>query len=90
MMAETLTLHESHLRSLLKAFSWRIIATATTAIIAYFVTGEIGVAVAIGGMEFFLKLIAYYLHERSWQLVPLGSIRALSRWRYGPKPTEKA
>ena len=90
MMAETLNSQESHLRSLLKAISWRLIATATTAAIAYFVTGEIGVAVAIGGMEFFLKLIAYYLHERGWQLVPLGTIRALSRWRFGSKPTEKA
>ncbi|MFT5927663.1 MAG: putative membrane protein [Candidatus Azotimanducaceae bacterium] len=44
---------ESHFRSILKAFSWRIIATLTTALIAYFVTGEIVTAVAIGSIEFF-------------------------------------
>ena len=32
---------ESHLRSLLKATSWRILATLTTTIIAYFITGEV-------------------------------------------------
>ena len=89
-MAETLNLHESHLRSLLKALSWRVIATATTAAIAYFITGEIGVAVAIGGIEFFLKLIVYYFHERTWQLVPLGTIRTIYRWKHGSKQTEKA
>jgi uncharacterized membrane protein len=66
---------ESHIRSLLKAFSWRIVATLTTGIIAYFVTGEIGTAVLIGGVEFVLKFFIYYLHERAWQLLPRGSIR---------------
>lgn len=68
---------ESHLRSLLKALSWRIIATLTTAIIAYFVTGEIAMAVMIGGIEFFLKFAIYYAHERLWQLAPRGSVRKL-------------
>ena len=66
---------ESHLRSILKAFSWRILATATTAAIAFFVTGEIDTALMIGGIEFFLKFAIYYVHERFWQLVPRGTIR---------------
>lgn len=79
MRIEADTYRESHLRSLLKAFSWRIVATSTTAIIAYIITGEILAAVMIGGIEFFAKLIIYYLHERAWQLVPRGSIRNLLR-----------
>tara|TARA_R110002072_G_scaffold89232_4_gene199948 strand:+ start:75577 stop:75813 length:237 start_codon:yes stop_codon:yes gene_type:complete len=59
---------ESHLRSILKAFSWRIVATATTATIAYFVTGEIVTALTIGSIEFFLKMFIYYAHERVWLL----------------------
>ena len=70
---------ESHLRSVLKGFTWRIIATTTTMTIAYFITGEIGDALAIGGIEFVGKIFIYYLHERAWQLVPRGSIRRL--WR---------
>lgn len=69
---------ESHLRSLLKATSWRVIATLTTAIIAYFITGEVETALMIGGIEFFIKLMIYYAHERAWQLVPRGGIRQLS------------
>ena len=46
---------ESHIRSLLKAFSWRVVATLTTGLIAYFITGEIETALMIGGIEFFLK-----------------------------------
>ena len=62
-------LRETRLRSLLKAFSWRIVATLTTALIAYGITGEIETALAIGGIEFFLKFAIYYAHERAWQWV---------------------
>ena len=61
---------ESRMRSLLKAFSWRILATLTTATIAFFVVGEIVTAAMIGGIEFFLKFAIYYAHERAWQFVP--------------------
>ena len=61
---------DSHLRSLSKALSWRVVATLTTGIIAYFVTGDVEAAVLIGGVEFVLKFLIYYLHERAWQLVP--------------------
>ena len=56
----------SHLISLAKAFSWRIVATLTTALIAYAITGEIDTALWIGGIEFFLKIGIYYAHERLW------------------------
>jgi uncharacterized membrane protein len=67
---------ESHLRSILKAFSWRIMATLTTALIAYWITGEIETAILIGSIEFVLKIFIYYAHERAWQAVPRGAIRA--------------
>jgi len=70
-------LKESHLRSMLKALSWRILATLTTALIAYLVTGQIDIAIMIGGIEFVLKFLIYYLHERAWQLIPRGSVRRL-------------
>ena len=57
---------ESRLRSVAKAFTWRITATLTTAIIAFLVTGELGTAVAIGGIEFFAKFVIYYAHDRAW------------------------
>ena len=77
MKPEASPYRESHVRSILKALSWRIVATLTTGIIAYFITGEIDTAVAIGSIEFVLKFGIYYVHERAWQLVPRGTIRHL-------------
>lgn len=75
MQTEPLPFRESRLRSLLKAFSWRIVATSTTGIIAWFITGDVRAAITIGGIEFFAKFFLYYLHERAWQLVPRGAVR---------------
>ncbi|MFQ5589091.1 MAG: DUF2061 domain-containing protein [Nitrospiria bacterium] len=66
---------ETHIRSLLKGLSWRILASATTIGIAYFITGDTTVAFGIGGIEAVLKVFFYYLHERAWQLMPRGTIR---------------
>lgn len=68
---------ESRLRSVLKALSWRIVATTTIIFIAFFTTGDIQMAFEIGFIEFFIKFALYYLHERAWQLAPRGSIRKL-------------
>ena len=68
---------ESHIRSILKTISWRIIATSTTVTIAYFIFGDISNALKVGGIEFFAKMIIYYLHERAWQIIPYGAIRKL-------------
>ena len=65
----TLKDQSSRTRSLVKALTWRITATLTTAVIAYIVTGELNTAVIIGGLEFVLKFIMYYGHERAWNAV---------------------
>ena len=57
---------ESHTRSLLKGLTWRILATTTTTVIAYLITGKIDSALRIGLFEFFAKLGIYYAHERLW------------------------
>jgi len=68
---------ESHLRSILKGLTWRVIATGTIIIIAWYKTGDVSLALEIGAIEFFIKLALYYLHERAWQLAPRGSIRQI-------------
>ena len=60
---------ESKLRSLFKTLTWRITATLTTIGIAYFIIGDVSVALAIGGIEFFAKMVIYYMHERLWSKV---------------------
>lgn len=66
---------ESHLRSIIKGLTWRVIASATILVIAYLTTGEIDTALKITGIEFVVKLLLYYLHERAWLKVPRGTIR---------------
>jgi len=57
---------DSHIRSIAKGLTWRFIATGTTVVIAWFITGETNTAFRIGVIEFFAKFIIYYLHERIW------------------------
>jgi len=68
---------ESHLRSILKGLSWRIVASATTILIAYTITGDTTIAIQIGGVEAILKIAFFYLHERAWLALPRGTIRHL-------------
>jgi uncharacterized membrane protein len=68
---------ESRLRSLLKAISYRIIGTLTTASVVLGVTGDVTTAITIGTVEPIAKIVIYYVHERVWQLAPRGFIRRL-------------
>ncbi|HIE65070.1 MAG: DUF2061 domain-containing protein [Nitrospira sp.] len=68
---------ETHLRSILKGLSWRFVATGTTIVIAYIITGDPSIALEIGAIEVFAKLLFYYLHERIWQFLPRGTIRQI-------------
>jgi len=84
---ETQKKRESRLRSIFKAFTWRLVASATTFTVAYFVVllgapveqRELATkaAVVVAAFDFVLKLFLYYFHERIWQLVPRGSIRKI-------------
>jgi len=55
---------ESHVRSLLKGISYRVIETFVTFGISYYVTGDITSALQIGVIEFFVQIVVYYFHER--------------------------
>lgn len=64
---------ESHARSLIKGASWRVVATADTIVVVAIVTSftaegmSLSHAIAIGGIEFFIKYAVYYGHERVWE-----------------------
>jgi len=64
---------EQHLRSIVKAFSWRIIATLLTILIVYFFTKRIALSLGVGVVEVFAKMFFYYLHERAWIRIPWGT-----------------
>ncbi|MDF1653919.1 MAG: DUF2061 domain-containing protein [Coxiellaceae bacterium] len=43
-------------------------------VISYFVTGSITVALSIGSIEVFAKLMLFYFHERVWNGVNFGRV----------------
>jgi uncharacterized membrane protein len=63
---------ESHVRSLVKGFTWRIIGTMDTIMLSFIITGHIETALKIGFTEFFTKIVLYYLHERIWFKFKIG------------------
>ncbi len=65
---------EKATRSLVKTISWRITGTVDTIVIAFFVTGNVSMALSIGVVEVFTKLLLYYLHERAWNKASFGRI----------------
>ena len=60
---------ESGLRSLVKAYSYRMCGTTTTVIISYIVTGKIVVSLTIGASEIVIKPFVYWLYERIWNKI---------------------
>ena len=58
---------KSHLKSIAKAISWRVIGAVDTFAIAYLMTGKTSAAVGVVGFEVLTKSLWYYLHERAWE-----------------------
>ncbi len=66
---------ESHLRSVIKGITWRIIGTADTIFLAWLFTGNVNTALKIGFIELFTKIVLYYFHERIWLVFHIGQIK---------------
>lgn len=56
-------------KHLLKTISWRLLATFTTVLLAWVISGDPMIGLAVGGWEFFIKMILYYFHERAWHSI---------------------
>lgn len=70
--------------SFFKAVTWRVVGTIDTIILAWFFSGSLLTGLKIGFTEVVTKIILYYLHERVWHRVPIGTVR---RW-FGVKATD--
>jgi len=70
---------ESNKRSLVKAISWRIIASVVTSLIAY----SFGLPTKAIGLVFFadliIKFVLYFFHERLWSSLEFGIIEKDSK-----------
>jgi uncharacterized membrane protein len=61
--------------SLLKAVTWRMVGTIDTMLLGWFYSGNFLMGLKIGFTEVFTKILLYYLHERLWHQVPIGTVR---------------
>ncbi len=79
----TNTRKESRIRCILKAITWRIIATGTTFLLAYFIfsnsecEGVLEKSTLVAALELVIKLVIYYVHERAWQMAPRGTVQKI-------------
>lgn len=67
---------EGHTRSVAKAISWRVTGTLDTILISWLITREVKWAISIGFVELFTKIFLYYVHERVWNRVSFGRVKA--------------
>lgn len=71
--------------SVTKAVTWRIIGTIDTMLLGWFYSGNALTGLKIGFTEVATKIALYYLHERLWHRVPIGTVR---KW-FGLKANEE-
>lgn len=81
---------DSPIRSLVKALSYRIMALSATFLIGFVIFRQymdktLGESIEGAGiiaiMDFILKLILYYLHERIWTNISWGKYWSRKYWK---------
>ncbi len=60
------------MRSIAKAFSWRVVGTIDTLVVSYIISGEMVLAASIASVDFLTKLGLYFFHERAWNKIKWG------------------
>jgi uncharacterized membrane protein len=66
------TSKDAHLRSIIKAISYRTCAAVATSTIVFVFTRKVVLSVGVGLVEAVVKVIFYYLHERVWSHINIG------------------
>ncbi|MFX1318370.1 MAG: DUF2061 domain-containing protein [Promethearchaeota archaeon] len=63
---------ETRTRSIIKGITWRLLASLSTIIVTFILTGNIVFAGILGSLDTIIKFIEYFLHERIWSWIPWG------------------
>nr|WP_321229328.1 DUF2061 domain-containing protein [uncultured Psychroserpens sp.] len=63
---------ESRKRHIAKTFTWRLIGTVDTMLIAWMISGDPLTGLKIGFAEVVTKMLLYYFHERFWYKLNYG------------------
>jgi len=81
---------DSPIRSIMKAISWRLIASGTTFLITFVIFRRysnqtmqqvLETATFITSIEMVAKLVLYYAHERLWTNIRWGKYWSMEYWR---------
>ena len=65
---------ESHLRSLIKALTYRLFGFSATTLVAWAISGRFAMSAGIGLADTIAKLFLYYGFERVWNRIDYGRI----------------
>lgn len=57
---------DSHIKSIAKGITWRIVGTLDTFLLSLLITGHAKTAASIASIELVTKVILYWAHERAW------------------------
>lgn len=63
---------DAHLRSIMKAVSYRLLAAIVTITIVFVFTRKIALSLGVGAVEAVAKVSCYYIHERIWSFIGIG------------------
>ena len=63
---------ESRKRHIAKTFTWRLIGTIDTMLLAWIISGDPLTGLKIGFAEVVTKMFLYYFHERAWYKINYG------------------
>jgi len=71
-MAKKTKTKETHTRTIVKAISWRVVATLTTGTIVFIFTRKWDLTLGITFFEILSKILFYYVHDRVWNVIHWG------------------
>ena len=74
---------EGHMRSFVKAATWRATGTIDTFILSFLFTKSVKLASSIAFTEVVTKIALFYLHERVWNRISWGRAKPVPG---GPEP----
>jgi len=67
---------ETARRSVAKSLSWRLLALIITSSVAFAMTRKLTFAAEIGVIDTAIKLFVYFGHERLWNKIDYGRVKA--------------
>jgi adenylylsulfate kinase len=71
-LCEAILAMESNARSIAKAVSYRVLGSASTALIVYAGTRSFTFSAGAGAADAIIKIGLYFVHERLWNYISYG------------------